>query len=147
MEVDLIAKRIVLELNQIIINNVNSNIDVTFQFIEGHTFLFIKINNGSTLKKIDLNIDRDMLSEFYLNLYQELKNNYLNSQVVSINIIENINLIYPDNPYLIVVLKELHQNKMNIEFKNYGLEKESIDTIKNDWIFLINEEKKNKKSI
>ena len=33
MEVDLIAKRIVLELNQIIINNVNSNIDVTFQFI------------------------------------------------------------------------------------------------------------------
>ena len=146
MEVDLIAKRIVLELNQIIINNVNYNIDVTFKFIEGHTFLFIKINNGSTLKKIDLNIDRDMLSEFYLNLYQELKNNYLNSQVVSINIIENINLIYPDNPYLIVVLKELHQNKMNIEFKNYGLEKESIDTIKNDWIFLINEEKKNKKS-
>ena len=71
---------------------------------------------------------------------------YLNSQVVSINIIENINLIYPDNPYLIVVLKELHQNKMNIEFKNYGLEKESIDTIKNDWIFLVNEEKKNKKS-
>ncbi len=146
MEVDLIAKRIVQELNQIIINNVNSNIDIAFQFIEGHTFLFIKINNGSTLKKIDLNIDRDMLSEFYLNLYQELKNNYLNSQVVSINIIENINLIYPDNPYLIVVLKELHQNKMNIEFKNYGLEKESIDTIKNDWIFLVNEEKKNKKS-
>lgn len=145
MEVDLIAKRIVQELNQVIINNVNSNIDITFQFIERHTFLFIKINNGSTLKKIDLNIDRDMLSEFYLNLYQELKNNYLNSQVVSINIIENINLIYPDDPYLIVVLKELHQNKMNIEFKNYGLEKESIDTIKNDWIFLVNEEKKKKK--
>lgn len=144
MEINLIAKKIIQELKQILTNNVNSNIDITIQ-LEEDISLYIKVNNGSSSNKIKLNINRTMLSDLYLNLYQELKNNYLNSQTVSINVIENINLIYPDNPYLVVVLKELHHNKINIEFKNYGLEKDCIETIKNDWIFLVKEEKKKKK--
>ena len=43
-----------------------------------------------------------------------------------------------------MVLKEVHQNKLTIEFKDQGLEKEALETIKNDWINLVNEEKMKK---
>ena len=64
------------------------------------------------------------------------------SKIVSIGLFENINLIYPDDPYLTILLKEIHQNKVTVEFKNLGLEKSILETIKEDWISLINEEKK-----
>ncbi len=142
MEVEVTIKRIIQELNKIFGERVKSNIDITFDVIEEHVFIFIKINNGANLRKIDLNIERDEISNFYFAFYENLKNSYLNSKIVSIGLFENINLIYPDDPYLTILLKEIHQNKVTVEFKNLGLEKSILETIKEDWISLINEEKK-----
>lgn len=142
MEVEVTIKRIIQELNKIFSERVKSNIDITFDVIESHVFIFIKINNGANLKKIDLNIERDEISSFYFNLYELMKNNYLNSKMVSIGLFENINLVTPNNPYLTIVLKEIHQNKVTCELKNFGLERNVLENIKSDWISLISEEKK-----
>ena len=144
MVVDQMLNRIIHELNESFLNSNNKNIDITFDIIENHVFIFIKTNNGLSLKKVDLKINKEDLGTFYIQLYEELKNYYLTSPIVSISIYQNINLAYPDNYFLAMVLKEIHQNKLTIEFKDQGLEKEALETIKNDWINLVNEEKMKK---
>ena len=70
MEVEVTIKRIIQELNKIFGERVKSNIDITFDVIEEHVFIFIKINNGANLRKIDLNIERDEISNFYFAFYE-----------------------------------------------------------------------------
>ena len=144
MAVDQMLNRIIHELNESFLNNTNKNIDITFDIIENHVFIFIKTNNGLSLKKVDLKIEKEEIANFYIQLYESLKNCYLASPNVSISIYQNTNLAYPDNYFLAMVLKEIHQNKLTIAFKDQGLEKEALETIKNDWINLVNEEKKTK---
>ena len=144
MVVDQMLNRIIHELNESFLNSNNKSIDITFDIIENHVFIFIKTNNGLSLKKVDLKINKEDLGTFYIQLYEELKNYYLTSPIVSISIYQNINLAYPDNYFLAMVLKEVHQNKLTIEFKDQGLEKEALETIKNNWINLVNEEKMKK---
>lgn len=144
MVVDQMLNRIIHELNESFLNNNNKSIDITFDIIENHVFIFIKTNNGLSLKKVDLKINKEDLGTFYIQLYEELKDYYLTSPIVSISIYQNINLAYPDNYFLAMVLKEVHQNKLTIEFKDQGLEKEALETIKNNWINLVNEEKMKK---
>ncbi len=144
MVVDQMLNRIIHELNESFLNSNNKSIDITFDIIENHVFIFIKTNNGLSLKKVDLKINKEDLGTFYIQLYEELKNYYLTSPIVSISIYQNINLAYPDNYFLAMVLKEIHQNKLTIEFKDQGLEKEALETIKNNWINLVNEEKMKK---
>lgn len=144
MVVDQMLNRIIHELNESFLNSNNKNIDITFDIIENHVFIFIKTNNGLSLKKVDLKINKEDLGTFYIQLYEELKDYYLTSPIVSISIYQNINLAYPDNYFLAMVLKEVHQNKLTIEFKDQGLEKEALETIKNNWINLVNEEKMKK---
>ena len=144
MVVDQMLNRMIHELNESFLNSNNKSIDITFDIIENHVFIFIKTNNGLSLKKVDLKINKEDLGTFYIQLYEELKNYYLTSPIVSISIYQNINLAYPDNYFLAMVLKEVHQNKLTIEFKDQGLEKEALETIKNNWINLVNEEKMKK---
>lgn len=144
MVVDQMLNRIIHELNESFLNSNNKSIDITFDIIENHVFIFIKTNNGLSLKKVDLKINKEDLGTFYIQLYEKLKNYYLTSPIVSIGIYQNTNLAYPDNYFLAMVLKEVHQNKLTIEFKDQGLEKEALETIKNNWINLVNEEKMKK---
>ena len=144
MEINKMVTIIIHELNENFLTNSNKNIDITFDIIEDHVFIFIKTNNGLSLKKVDLKIEKEDLGTFYIQLYEELKNYYLIKSSVSISLYQNTNLAYPINYFLTMVLKEVHQNKLNIFFKDLGLEKETLETIKDDWITLVNKEKKAK---
>ena len=144
MEINKMVTIIIHELNENFLTNSNKNIDITFDIIEDHVFIFIKTNNGLSLKKVDLKIKKEDLGTFYIQLYEELKNYYLIKSSVSISLYQNTNLAYPINYFLTMVLKEVHQNKLNIFFKDLGLEKETLETIKDDWITLVNKEKKAK---
>ena len=144
MVVDQMLNRIIHELNESFLNSNNKSIDITFDIIENHVFIFIKTNNGLSLKKIDLNLEKDELGNFYIKLYDNIKTSYLNNPFISLGLYQNINLTDPDNYFLTIILKDIHQNKLYIELKDKGLEKEALETIKNNWINLVNEEKMKK---
>lgn len=143
-KIDKIIKIIIYDLHELFNVNNNKSIDVNFNNIENHTFAFINVNNGVYLKKIDLNLEKDELSNFYIKLYDNIKTSYLNNPFISLGLYQNINLTDPDNYFLTIILKDIHQNKLYIELKDKGLEKEALETIKNNWINLVNEEKMKK---
>ena len=143
-KIDKIIKIIIYDLHELFNVNNNKSIDVNFNNIENHTFAFINVNNGVYLKKIDLNLEKDELSNFYIKLYDNIKTSYLNKPFISLGLYQNINLTDPDNYFLTIILKDIHQNKLYIELKDKGLEKEALETIKNNWINLVNEKKMKK---
>ncbi len=143
-KIDKIIKIIIYDLHELFNVNNNKSIDVNFNNIENHTFAFINVNNGVYLKKIDLNLEKDELSNFYIKLYDNIKTSYLNNPFISLGLYQNINLTDPDNYFLTIILKDIHQNKLYIELKDKGLEKEALETIKNNWINLVNEKKMKK---
>ncbi len=143
-KIDKIIKIIIYDLHELFNVNNNKSIDVNFNNIENHTFAFINVNNGVYLKKIDLNLEKDELGNFYIKLYDNIKTSYLNNPFISLGLYQNINLTDPDNYFLTIILKDIHQNKLYIELKDKGLEKEALETIKNNWINLVNEKKMKK---
>ena len=59
MVIDQMLNRIIHELNESFLNSNNKSIDITFDIIENHVFIFIKTNNGLSLKKVDLKINKE----------------------------------------------------------------------------------------
>ncbi len=143
LEVKDALKRILIEFEDLFPNN-NRNIYFSFDIIEGHVFLFERINNGSVSKKIDLRIEPNELNLIYLGLYQLIKDNYLKSPTKFISIQEIVNLENLDNPFLTILIKDLHQNQINVILKNKNNQRNILETIKNDWIAIISEKKKNR---
>ena len=118
----------------------NKREEFSFNIIEGNVFLFIEsliIEN-----KINLNIDRLDLPKLYMLLYTTIKNKYLESKFETINMQEIIDLTNPSNSFLSLNIGDIHRNRIKIELKDLGFEKEVIDVIKADWLEL----KKKKKS-
>lgn len=122
----------------------NKREEFSFNIIEGNVFLFIEsliIEN-----KINLNIDRLDLPKLYMLLYTTIKNNYLESKFETINMQEIIDLTNPNNSFLSLNIGDIHRNRIKIELKDLGFEKEVIDVIKADWLELV-EAKKSSKSL
>ena len=122
----------------------NRSCEFSFNIIEGNVFLFIEsliIEN-----KINLNIDRLDLSRLYMFLYTTIKNKYLESKFETINMQEIIDLTNPSNSFLSLNIGDIHRNRIKIELKDLGFEKEVIDAIKTDWLELV-ETKKSSKSL
>ena len=122
----------------------NKREEFSFNIIEGNVFLFIEsliIEN-----KINLNIDRLDLSRLYMFLYTTIKNKYLESKFETINMQEIIDLTNPSNSFLSLNIGDIHRNRIKIELKDLGFEKEVIDAIKADWLELV-EAKKSSKSL
>lgn len=122
----------------------NKREEFSFNIIEGNVFLFIEsliIEN-----KINLNIDRLDLPKLYMLLYATIKNNYLESKFETINMQEIIDLTNPNNSFLSLNIGDIHRNRIKIELKDLGFEKEVIDAIKADWLELV-EAKKSSKSL
>lgn len=122
----------------------NKREEFSFNIIEGNVFLFIEsliIEN-----KINLNIDRLDLSRLYMFLYTTIKNKYLESKFETINMQEIIDLTNPSNSFLSLNIGDIHRNRIKIELKDLGFEKEVIDVIKADWLELV-ETKKSSKSL
>ena len=118
--------------------------EFSFNIIEGNVFLFIEsliIEN-----KINLNIDRLDLPKLYMLLYTTIKNKYLESKFETINMQEIIDLTNPSNSFLSLNIGDIHRNRIKIELKDLGFEKEVIDVIKADWLELV-EAKKSSKSL
>ena len=122
----------------------NKREEFSFNIIEGNVFLFIEsliIEN-----KINLNIDRLDLPKLYMLLYTTIKNKYLESKFETINMQEIIDLTNPSNSFLSLNIGDIHRNRIKIELKDLGFEKEVIDAIKTDWLELV-ETKKSSKSL
>ena len=122
----------------------NKREEFSFNIIEGNVFLFIEsliIEN-----KINLNIDRLDLSRLYMFLYTTIKNKYLESKFETINMQEIIDLTNPSNSFLSLNIGDIHRNRIKIELKDLGFEKEVIEAIKADWLELV-EAKKSSKSL
>lgn len=122
----------------------NKREEFSFNIIEGNVFLFIEsliIEN-----KINLNIDRLDLPKLYMLLYTTIKNKYLESKFETINMQEIIDLTNPSNSFLSLNIGDIHRNRIKIELKDLGFEKEVIDAIKADWLELV-EAKKSSKSL
>ena len=122
----------------------NKREEFSFNIIEGNVFLFIEsliIEN-----KINLNIDRLDLPKLYMLLYTTIKNKYLESKFETINMQEIIDLTNPNNSFLSLNIGDIHRNRIKIELKDLGFEKEVIDAIKADWLELV-EAKKSSKSL
>ena len=51
-KIDKIIKIIIYDLHELFTANNNKSIDVNFNNIENHTFAFINVNNGVSLKKL-----------------------------------------------------------------------------------------------
>ena len=122
----------------------NKREEFSFNIIEGNVFLFIEsliIEN-----KINLNIDRLDLPKLYMLLYTTIKNKYLESKFETINMQEIIDLTNPSNSFLSLNIGDIHRNRIKIELKDLGFEKEVIDVIKADWLELV-EAKKSSKSL
>ena len=105
----------------------NKREEFSFNIIEGNVFLFIEsliIEN-----KINLNIDRLDLPKLYMLLYTTIKNNYLESKFETINMQEIIDLTNPSNSFLSLNIGDIHRNRIKIELKDLGFEKEVIDAI------------------
>ena len=122
----------------------NKREEFSFNIIEGNVFLFIEsliIEN-----KINLNIDRLDLPKLYMLLYTTIKNKYLESKFETINMQEIIDLTNPSNSFLSLNIGDIHRNRIKIELKDLGFEKEVIEAIKADWLELV-EAKKSSKSL
>ena len=120
----------------------NKREEFSFNIIEGNVFLFIEsliIEN-----KINLNIDRLDLPKLYMLLYTTIKNNYLESKFETINMQEIIDLTNPSNSFLSLNIGDIHRNRIKIELKDLGFEKEVIEAIKADWLELVNAKKSSK---
>lgn len=118
--------------------------EFSFNIIEGNVFLFIEALNGNIENKINLNIDRLDLPKLYMLLYTTIKNNYLESKFETINMQEIIDLTNPNNSFLSLNIGDIHRNRIKIELKDLGFEKEVIDAIKADWLELVNAKKSSK---
>ena len=124
----------------------NRSCEFSFNIIEENVFLFIEALNGNIENKINLNIDRLDLSRLYMFLYTTIKNKYLESKFETINMQEIIDLTNPSNSFLSLNIGDIHRNRIKIELKDLGFEKEVIDVIKADWLELV-EAKKSSKSL
>lgn len=122
----------------------NKREEFSFNIIEGNVFLFIEALNGNIENKINLNIDRLDLPKLYMLLYTTIKNNYLESKFETINMQEIIDLTNPNNSFLSLNIGDIHRNRIKIELKDLGFEKEVIDAIKADWLELVNAKKSSK---
>ena len=120
--------------------------EFSFNIIEGNVFLFIEALNGNIENKINLNIDRLDLSRLYMFLYTTIKNNYLENKFVTINMQEIRDLTDLNNSFLSLNISDIHRNRIKIELKDLGFEKEVIEAIKADWLELV-EAKKSSKSL
>lgn len=118
--------------------------EFSFNIIEGNVFLFIEALNGNIENKINLNIDRLDLPKLYMLLYTTIKNNYLESKFETINMQEIIDLTNSNNSFLSLNIGDIHRNRIKIELKDLGFEKEVIDAIKADWLELVNAKKSSK---
>lgn len=118
--------------------------EFSFNIIEGNVFLFIEALNGNIENKINLNIDRLDLPKLYMLLYTTIKNKYLESKFETINMQEIIDLTNPSNSFLSLNIGDIHRNRIKIELKDLGFEKEVIDVIKADWLELVNAKKSSK---
>lgn len=118
--------------------------EFSFNIIEGNVFLFIEALNGNIENKINLNIDRLDLPKLYMLLYTTIKNNYLESKFETINMQEIIDLTNPNNSFLSLNIGDIHRNRIKIELKDLGFEKEVIEAIKADWLELVNAKKSSK---
>ena len=77
-------------------------------------------------------------------LYTTIKNNYLESKFETINMQEIIDLTNPSNSFLSLNIGDIHRNRIKIELKDLGFEKEVIEAIKADWLELVNAKKSSK---
>ena len=118
--------------------------EFSFNIIEGNVFLFIEALNGNIENKINLNIDRLDLPKLYMLLYTTIKNKYLESKFETINMQEIIDLTNPSNSFLSLNIGDIHRNRIKIELKDLGFEKEVFDAIIADWLELVNAKKSSK---
>lgn len=140
-----IEKLIIYYIEDFFSKEYNQVIDFTFEIIEGYIYLFIQFANGKMIKKVNLNITKDYLDDFYNIFYKEFKNNYLNSSTKKIKIQEITDLTNIENPYLVLYVKDIHKNIIKIELKNHGYVQDILNSIKEDWLTTINDIKKNKR--
>ena len=132
----------------------NDAFECSLEIIEKEIFIFVYQSNEKDkyrskkkqipLVKKCLNIDLDDLNELYLSLYHEYINKYLKSrEKINIKDQEDINdeirilsLIVKNNDDSVVV---------NLELKDFGYQKELLDSIKNNYKERVREEKLSKR--
>lgn len=139
-----IEKIIINLIEEIFDENYNKIVDFTFEIIENHVYLYIQIDRGNILRKMPLQIDPSYLNELYCSLYEEFKNTYLNSSTKKIKINEITDLSNLENTYLTLNIRDVHKNIVKIELKSRGYAKEALDSIKKDFIEVVNNMKPSK---
>lgn len=133
-----IEKMFIYYIEDFLSRDYNGRVYFSFEFIEKNVYLFIKSNNDKVIRKINLNKKITSLEELYKVLYQELKDNYIESETKTIKASETRDLTNLDNPSLVFKIKDIHRNIIEIEFKNHEYVKELLESIKQDWIEIVN---------
>lgn len=131
--------------NELLAKYYQENINISIEIIENNVFLYSDVGNTKNITKKELKIDFRDINLIYKKIYELLKNTYLESQNIKIGLLKTINLSNVNKPYLIFRIKDIHRNEINLFFKDYGLEKDTLNEIEEDWLNIVEEKKSNRK--
>jgi len=132
-----------MENSNLIINYIDSllssenqkNIVLEFYIIENNLFLEINHKKGSNniiTGKYKLNMEIEDIGLLYIELYNLLKDRYIENNEIKVQVLKEMDFSNLDNPYLSFKIHDVHQNEIDLRLRNFGNEKHVLDTIEND---------------
>ena len=139
---DIVLRKLANYINSLIVDNHQKNIVLEFHIIQNVLFLITEYKAGSDNNmndKSSLYIDLDDLSMFYIKLYEIIKQQYIFNNHLKVKIEEIKDFSNLNNPYLSFKIHDVHLNEIDIRFRNFGHEKEAIDSIEEDLLLLYQE--------
>ncbi len=145
-KISLYSNLILEKINSKFENYSDKTINLEFEILENHLFLFLetKASDFKIREKIKINIDLRDISFLYLKLYELMKENYVESKTKLINIFKNYNLSNINNFFLQIYVRDQKGTEINFLFNDFGYEREILEKIELDWINLLDEKKASK---
>lgn len=132
-----------MENSNLIINYIDSllskenqkHIVLEFYIIENNLFLetdYKTGNNKVLTGKYKLNMEIEDIGLLYVELYNLLKDFYIENNEIKVQVLKEMDFSNFDNPYLSFKIHDVHQNEIDLRLRNFGNEKHALDTIEND---------------
>ena len=142
-----VSKLIINYINSLLVSRNQKTIILEFMILENNLFLITEFKEGANnviTSKTKLNIDIENISFLYEQLYELIKNIYVESNSLKILIGKQISFSNPDYPYLNICIHDIHQNEVNLRLRNLIMEKEVLQDIEKDAINLYKEKRSSK---
>ena len=136
MKKDIVSSELIINyINSLLTSLYQKTVILEFYIVENNLFLSTEYKEGSNnviSSKTKLNVDIDDISLLYIELYNLFKDNYINNDNVRVQVIKEIDFKNIDNPYLSLRIHDIHQNEIDLRFRNLNNEKNVINTIEKD---------------